>query len=185
MDQRICPFCNKPFRCLGKHLGRCPERQDQPYHQYLSQKSGKLSLTQHQPNPLKKCPHCGVSLKRLDVHLRWNAACRDPLADKSSLDPQLQQSQHRELSSGAKLAQQQPAQHSDIYHQNVQHITKGNQSHSDPPYHPHLKPALKLPPSNAIDDWANADHYIRVHVVPLVVATNDLSQKAVLLVEKT
>ena len=97
----------------------------------------------------------------------------------------MHKSQHSELSSDAKFAQQQPAQHSDIFHQNVQHISKGNQSHSDPPYHPHLKPALKLPLCNAIDDWANADHYIRVHVVPLVVATNDLSQKAILLVEKT
>ena len=170
MDQRICSFCNKPFRCLGKQLGRCPERQDQPYHQYLSQIK-ESSLTQHQPNPLKKCPHCGVSFKQLDVHLRWNAACRDPLADKSSLDAQLQQSQHRELFSDAKLAQQQSAQnqhvqHTDIFYQNVQYTSKGNQSSSD---QPHLKPALKLSPSNAIDDCANFD----------------LSQKAVLLVEKT
>ena len=51
------------------------------------------------------------------------------------------------------------------------------------PPHPQLKPALKLPPSNAIDDWAQADHYIGVQIVPLVVAETDLSQKALLLVE--
>ena len=127
-----------------------------------------------------------MPFKRLDVHLCWNAACRDPLADKSSLDPQLQQSQHRELSSDAKLA------HNNQLRTNIQyathrylpskcpHVSKGNPSHQ-----PHLIPAWKLSPSNAIDEWANADHYIRVHVVPLVVATNDLAQKAVLLVEKT
>ena len=62
----------------------------------------------HQPNPLKKCPTCESAFKWLNVHFRQNAACRDPLDDKSSLHPQLQQSQHRELSRDAKAAQQQP-----------------------------------------------------------------------------
>jgi hypothetical protein len=76
---------------LGKHLAHCPARQNQPY----QQKSGKPSLTKEGKILLKKCPSCKNSFKRLDIHLCWNAACRDPLADNSSLDHQLQQPQHR------------------------------------------------------------------------------------------
>ena len=161
-DQKPCPFCAKAFRCLGKHLAHCPARQNQPYQQYLAQKSDKQSLTKEEKILLKKCPSCKQSFKRLDVHLLWNAACRDPLADKSSVDHQLQQPQHSELSSDARSTQ--PAQQQPIV----------------PPYHPKLKPPLKIPPTNAIDDWDKADQYIRHRVVPHVIAEPIISPRRLL-----
>ena len=156
MDQKLCPFCIKSFRCLGSHLAHCPARHNQPYHQYLAQNTGKASLTQNEPNPLKKYPTCGSSFKRLDVHFRWNAAFRDPLADKLSLDHQFQQPQHRELSSDAKPAQQQQStlqqstemnqhvQHTRNFHQCIHYTFESSVPQGDSPHHPQLKPALKL-----------------------------------------
>ena len=78
----------------------------------------------------------------------------------------------------------QHVQHTRNFNQRIHHTFESSAPQGDPPHHPQLKSALKLPPSNAIDDWAKADHYIRVQVVVLVLAEADLSQKAILLVER-
>ena len=95
MDGRNCPFCSKAFRCLGKHLQHCPQRNGKPYQPYLANKQGKKTRTNS--DLLTPCPVCEKNFKHLDVHLRWNSQCRDPLsADKSSLVVKLQQ-KHSEL----------------------------------------------------------------------------------------
>lgn len=107
------------------------------------------------------------------------AACRDTLADVSSLDPQPQQSQHRELSRNAKPAQQQPPilaatiNHDELIctiHQKFQPMHPSFEGSVLQVPHPQPKLALKLAPSNAIDDWAKTDHYIGVQIVSPVVA---------------
>ena len=110
------------------------------------------------------------------MHFQWNAACRDPLADKSSLDLQLQQPQHRELSRDAKAAQQpkptlavainhdEPTSAAHKKFSSIHPSFESSVLQIDPP-HPQLnKPALKLHPSNAIDDCAKADQCIRSRV---------------------
>ena len=162
MDQKVCPFCSQSFRCLGRHLAIVLIDTISPT---MAQKSGKSSLTHHYPNPLKKCSTCGSAFKWLDVHFCWNAACRDLLVDKSYLNPQLPQPQHRQLSRDAKPAQQQqPTLAATIYHDEptctthqkfpIMHPSFESSVPQINPPHPQLKPALKLLPSNAIDDWA-------------------------------
>ena len=75
-------------------------------------------------------------------------------------------------------------QHTGNFHQLV-FIFESSVPQVHLPHHPQLKPALKLPLSNAINDqFGSADHYIRAQVVPLGIPETDLFQKVFLLVEK-
>ena len=41
----VCPFCNKTFKVLGKHLQYCKERKGRPYSDYLAVSSGSQHTT--------------------------------------------------------------------------------------------------------------------------------------------
>ena len=87
---RACVFCNKLFNAVGKHYSHCKSRDGRPYVHLLAYKRGKHTHKADQPF-FRACPTCGKQFKRLDVHFRHKASCRDPLnANKSQTPPQQQ-----------------------------------------------------------------------------------------------
>ena len=74
----VCPFCNKTFKVLGKHLQYCKERKGRPYADFLavssgSQRKATKPMASHPVQSL--CPHCNQSFSRLDLQLRRNLSC--------------------------------------------------------------------------------------------------------------
>ena len=74
----VCPFCNKTFKVLGKHLQCCKERKGRPYDDFLavsssSQRKATKPMASH---PVQSsCLRCNQSFSRLDLHLHRNVSC--------------------------------------------------------------------------------------------------------------
>ena len=92
----VCPFCNKAFKVLGKHLQYCKERKGRPYSDFLavssgSQRKATKPMASHPVQSL--CPHCNQSFSRLDLHLRRNVSCSTKV-NKMFVSAESQQQPH-------------------------------------------------------------------------------------------
>ena len=80
------------------------------------------------------------------------------------IEPQFQQSQHSELSSDAISIKQQRS-------------AELGASHTDSTNSECQKPALKLPPNHAVEEWCRADDFINCEVI--------FQQKNVIIAQKS
>ena len=169
MEGKVCTFCSNCFRCLGKHLKSCSQRNGRPYDEFLASRRGKT--VRNSTDLMRTCSVCGKCFKRLDVHLRWNKECRDPFtfqsrADKSFSGDNPQLHQHSEIS--VNVTPFSPA-------------TATNSPSSTPIHHNNtttIKPPLKLPNPSDLEEWTKADEYIRTCILPAVINESDVNTKA-------
>ena len=176
MEGRICPFCSKSFRCLGKHLKSCSQRNGRPYEEFLTSRRGKI--VRNSSEQMRTCSVCGKHFKRLDVHLRWNRDCRDPLTCSSRADisfseefPQLQQ--HSGTSVNVTPPLPSPSSPSDSPLPSTS-STKNSSCYTKST----IKHPLKLPKPLDIDAWVKADEHIQKFILPAVMNEPDVSIKA-------
>ena len=73
-DLSTCPFCNGSYSQLGKHLPHCKERDGRDYTHLLS---AKTLQKRSQSKKKTKCPKCHRLFKRLDIHFRVSATCKE------------------------------------------------------------------------------------------------------------
>ena len=148
------------------------------------------------------CPICHKNFRRLDVHLRWNPQCRDPVsADKSSPVRKLQQNQHSELL--ADVTQTIDKTHPSIIptsespsHQNISFPTQ-QQPHTPSPSPPTCiqsptyptpahhtvdstipsKAPLRVPQTSDAEAWSLCEDFIQSFLLPHVMRERQIEEK--------
>ena len=159
----VCPFCNKTFKVLGKHLQYCKERKGRPYADFLAVSSGsqRKATKPMASHPVQSsCPHCNQSFSRLDLHLRRNVSCSTK-AKKILVSAESQQQPHS-------------GQITDTWSYNTFQKVEFEQGESSAF---HLKPAIPLPNCQQKHEWFEFNQHIEVHTAPRVYAANTVEKK--------
>ena len=165
----VCPFCNRTFKVLGKHLLYCKERKGRPYAAVLAVSSGsqRKATTPMASHPVQSlCLHCDQSFSRLDLHLHRNVSCSKK-ANKTFVSAESQQQPHR-------------GQITDTWSYNTFQTVKFEQGESPAL---HLKPAISLPNCQQKHEWFEVNQHIEVHTAPRVYAANTVEEKKATLSE--
>ena len=165
----VCPFCNKTFKVLGKHLQYCKERKGRPYGDFLavssgSQRKATKPMASHPVQSL--CPHCNQSFSRLDLHLHRNVSCSTK-ANKMFVSAESQQQPHS-------------GQITDTWSYNTFQKVEFEQGES-PAFH--LKPAISLPNCQQKHERFEVNQPIEVHTAPRVYTANTVEEKKATLSE--
>ena len=206
-NQAVCPFCLRTFRCRGRHLPYCKDRNGRDYKSLLRSRKASLDQIQYGGNasprdesclsgqsvslPQRKagdfvrkklpCSFCGKFYVRPDVHVRF---CKDAKSSLLLLLVHCKVLLIRQMLACLKTS----LINSIVFCQHLlksphytcnQHV--GNRDSSDHVSGVCGKLRINLPTKS--DLWKTLDDFFKATLVPFVLETSDVNNKFSALVD--